>query len=144
MESPKEPEKGAAVPANGSGVDSLKVKMVPVASLKPHPRNYRGHPDDQLQHLVESLKEHKVYRNIVCARDGTILAGHGVWYAAQKAGLLEIPVVKMDLDPNEPRALKLMVADNSIEHLADQDDRGLQDLLKEIKSTDIVGLLGTG
>lgn len=119
-------------------------EIVLVSELKANPRNYRRHPADQLAHLVESVRRFGVYRNIVCAKDGTLLAGHGVLEAARKAGLKQVPVVRLDLGPDEPAALKLMVGDNEIEHLADQEDRLLAELLKWIKDTDPVALLGTG
>jgi hypothetical protein len=123
---------------------SLRTERVPLSGLRPHPRNYRAHPDDQIEHLAESLKEHGQYRNIVIARDGTILAGHGVVQAAQSLGLTELDAVRLDLSPDEPRALKLLAADNTLGHLAEQDDRALSELLKEIGATDPMGLLGTG
>lgn len=119
-------------------------ETVATKDLYPHPRNYRVHPDDQIKHLVESIREHGLYRNVVIAKDGTILAGHGVVEAARRMGLLSIPVVRLDLSPGDPRAIKVMVGDNEIEHLAEQDDRLLTELLKEIDEFDIDGLLGTG
>ena len=120
-------------------------KSVPVsvAGLTPHPRNYQTHPDDQLEHLVASIKEHGFYRNVVVAR-GVILAGHGAVEAAKRAGLEEIPAVCLDIDPNSPQALKIIAADNEISRLASVNDRGLTDLLKEIGESDPFGLLGTG
>lgn len=120
------------------------LESVPVASLSPHPRNYRSHPADQIQHLIESIREHGFYRNIVVARDGTILAGHGVVQAAQKMGLATVPVIRLDIDKNDPRALKVLTGDNEIAHLGEIDDRALSELLKEIKDYDITGLRGTG
>lgn len=111
-------------------------------TLRPHPNNYQDHPPDQLTHLIESLKSNGVYRNVVIARDGTILAGHGVVQAAVQLGLEKIPVQRLDLDPDDPRALKLLIGDNEISHLADRDDRALAEMLKSI--ADEVGLLGTG
>ena len=64
-----------------------EAEMTPVSDLKPHPRNYKDHPDDQLEHIIESIKSTGFYRNIVIAQDGTILAGHGVVAAAKKMGL---------------------------------------------------------
>jgi ParB/Sulfiredoxin domain len=122
----------------------FKIEVVRLAALHPHPRNYRGHPQDQIAHLVESLKEHGVYRNVVAARDGTILAGEGIWRAAQAAGLTEMPIQRMDLAPDEPRAIKLLVGDNELSHLAEDNDRLLSDLLKQVRETDTAGLLGTG
>lgn len=119
-------------------------ETVPLDSLRPHPRNYCRHPEDQLAHLAQSLREHGVYRNVVVARDGTILAGHGVVQAARMLGLDAIPVCRLALDPDEPRALKVLAGDNEIRHLAEADDRALSELLKQIKDEDPAGLLGTG
>jgi len=117
-------------------------ERVPIESLKPHPRNYQAHPDDQLNHIIESIKLHGFYRNVVIARENTILAGHGVVQAARKMGEKRIPVIRLNLDPNEPRALKVLTSDNEIGNLAQTDDRALTELLKSIMETD--GLAGTG
>ena len=118
--------------------------MVDISKLKDHPRNYRDHPDDQLEHIMQSLREHGFYRNIVCAEDMTILAGHGVVKAAKKLGLTQAPVIKLPIDPEDARALKVLAGDNELSHLAIDDDRLLSELLKEIADTDVNGLLGTG
>ena len=122
----------------------FQVEVVALADLRPHPRNYRGHPEDQIEHIMESIREHGVYRNIVVARDHTILAGHGVVEAARRLGLAEIPVRRLPIAPDDPRALKVLTGDNEIEHLGEQDDRALTELLREIKEKDVAGLLGTG
>lgn len=122
----------------------MQTETVPIASLTPHHRNYRSHPDDQLEHIIESIEEHGVYRPVVVARDGTILAGHGIAQALARMERTDVQIVRLDLDPDEPRALKVMAGDNGIAHLAEDDDRALSELLKEIKDTDIDGLLGTG
>lgn len=54
------------------------METVPIKELRPHPRNYRSHPEDQLEELMASLDENNQYRNVVIAWDNTILAGHGV------------------------------------------------------------------
>lgn len=120
----------------------LPTELVQIAALRSHPRNYQKHPDDQLDHLIESIKSNGVYRNVVVARDNTILAGHGVVAAATKMGMREIPIVRLDLDPEDPRALKVLAGDNEVRHLAEIDDRALSDLLKEISES--ADLMGTG
>ena len=121
----------------------LPLEDVPLDQLKPHPRNYQKHPDDELTHLMESIRAHGVYRNVVIAHDNTILAGHGVVEAARRLGMVSIPVHRTAYDPDDARALKLLAGDNEISHLAEVDDRALTELLRELKETDI-GLLGTG
>ena len=58
------------------------LELLPLAELRPHPRNDGTHPPDELAHLKASITTHGVYRNVVIAQDGTILAGHGVIQAA--------------------------------------------------------------
>lgn len=113
-----------------------------IADLKAHTRNYRGHPEDQVEHLVESIREHGFYRNVVVANDGTILAGHGVIQAAEKLGMAEVPVIRLPYGPDDPKALKILAGDNELARLADIDDRLLSEILREIREDD--ALLGTG
>jgi ParB/Sulfiredoxin domain len=120
------------------------VVRLPVDSLHPHPRNYRTHPDDQLDHIVQSVRVHGFYRNIVVARDGTILAGHGVVLAARRLGIEEVPVIRLDVGPEEPRALQVLTGDNEIANLGEVNDRELTELLRELAAEDWDLLLGTG
>lgn len=135
----------AVVPAVVEPSTGLAIESLPITALKPHPRNYRAHPDDQLAHIAASLKEHGVYRNVVIARDNTILAGHGVVKAAQRICMTELRCVRLDIDPESPAALRVLTGDNGIGRLAEQDDRMLTDLLRTLKEQDAaVGLIGTG
>lgn len=135
--------KSKGKPPSASNGRWLKgAEVVPISDLQPHPRNYRTHPEDQIKHLTESIREHGLYRSILITRNGTILAGHGIVEAARKMGTKRIPVIRLNLDPEEPRALKILVGDNELEHLAEIDDRALSEILKQIKNAGT--LLGTG
>jgi hypothetical protein len=118
------------------------VETVPLDSLRSHPRNYRGHPADQIEHLKESLRRHGLYRNLVVARDGTILAGHGIAEAARQLGMVEVKVIRQPYGPDDPRALQILAGDNYLSHFAEDNDRELTDLLRELASVD--ALFGTG
>lgn len=118
--------------------------IVPVDSLTPHPRNYRTHPEDQLDHIARSIQLHGFYRNVVVARDHTILAGHGVVLAAKRLGIAQVPVRRLDVDPLEARALQVLAGDNEISNLAEVDDRELTELLRQLASEDVDLLLSTG
>jgi len=120
------------------------VEPVPLADLRPHPGNYRTHPPEQIAHLAASLSAHGVYRNVVAARDGTLLAGHGVVEAARSLGIDAIPVRRLDLDPSDPRALAILAGDNTVARLAADDDAALAALLDGIRAEDRARLLGTG
>ncbi len=122
----------------------LPLEDVLLDQLQPHPRNYQTHPDDEVEHLMESIRSNEIYKNIVLASDGvTILAGHGVVLAAKRLGLARFPAYRSKWDKNDPRAIKLLAGDNAISHLAEVDDRLLTELLRELKESE-VGLLGTG
>ena len=114
-----------------------------IESLKIHPRNYRNHPEDQLAHIKQSILDNGIYRPIVVARDNTILAGHGVVEAATSMGIKQVPIIRVDLAPDDPKAIKILTGDNEISKLAHVDDRLLTELLKELNETDL-SLLGTG
>jgi hypothetical protein len=115
-----------------------------ISEIKPHPKNYRDHPDDQIEHLMHNIVTHGYYRNIVVAADGTTLAGHGVVKALKRLNVEEVTVLRLPIEANSPEAIKVLVADNEISHLAMVDDRALTEALKAIKEVDVDGLLGTG
>jgi len=119
-----------------------KARLTPIASLKPHPRNYHGHPDEQVEHLDASISEHGFYRNIVVARDGTILAGHGIVEAARRRGMTRVPATHLDVAPDDPEALKILAGDNELARLAIVDDATLNAILREVAAAD--ALFGTG
>jgi hypothetical protein len=120
------------------------VEYVSVHNLQPHPRNYKVHTPEQMDHLKASITEHGVYHNIVVAREGTILAGHGVYQACQELGIEVIPVTRLNVDPEDPRALKVLAGDNEISRLAQTDMDLLADIMGLIHDDDPDGLTGTG
>jgi|TARA_Y100000296_G_scaffold23290_1_gene27576 hypothetical protein len=119
-----------------------KVKFRNIEDLKPHPRNYKTHPEDQIQHICRSIEENGVYRNIVIAKDNTILAGHGVVEACRKLKLKSIPVIELPIKSTSPKAIKLLASDNEVSHLGETNERQLSEILKEIMEDG--DLLGTG
>lgn len=121
---------------------NIVVEQVAVAALRPHPKNYRSHPEDQIEHIKASIRQHGFYRNVVVAEDNTILAGHGVVIASKQLGLETVPVVRLPIDSESPAAMKVLVGDNELSHLAEDDDRQLTELLRSIKEQD--ELVGTG
>jgi hypothetical protein len=122
----------------------LLTEVVAIEAVKPHPRNYRAHPQDQLLHIAHSIKEHGLYRNVVVAKDGTILAGHGVVEAAKMLGMTELTVMRLPIGPEHPKALKILTGDNELSMRAEIDDRLLSELLRQVQEEDVDGLLGTG
>lgn len=123
---------------------SQKIEMIDVGLLKPHPRNYRAHPEDQIAHLIQSIQEHGFYRNVIIAQDNVILAGHGITQAAERLGIQHIPVIRLNIASDDVSALQVLIGDNEIARLAMINDRLLTDMLKEMHEHDVQSLQGTG
>lgn len=124
--------------------EQFKTTLVDINILQEHPQNYKQHPEDQLYHIIESIKEHGIYRNIIVSKDNYILAGHGVVRACKKMDKKEIPVIYIDIPHTDSKALKILVGDNEIANLGIRDNKSLAEILQQIKSDGLNGLLGTG
>ncbi len=120
----------------------MDVTRVPIDSIKPHPKNYRGHPPEQIDHIRASLRQYGQYRPIVVSRDGYILAGEGVWTGCKAEGFETVETVPQPFDHTDTRAEKLLVLDNEVSRAAIDDDKALATLLASIQQTE--GLEGTG
>lgn len=125
-----------------SSFNPYRIQEIDIALLKPHPRNYREHPQQQIEHLAASISEYGFYRNIIVAKDYTILAGHGLTMAAKFAEIKTVPILKLQIDSHDIKALKLLTLDNEVDHLGDTDMRQLSEILKDILKDD--DLFGTG
>jgi DNA modification methylase len=99
-----------------------------IADLRPHPRNYRRHPERQLTLLRESLRIHGQQKPVVITPDGTILAGHGLVEAAKLEGWTEIACHVYD----GPYPEAFLAIDNRASDLAEDDETALAELLRDL------------
>ena len=90
---------------------------VPIEFLSPNPKNPRRHfGDADLTDLAQSIREHGVVQPVVVrpapGRQDRyeIIAGERRWRAAQRAGLIEIPVIVREVD--DRTALELAIIEN--------------------------------
>jgi|LSQX01.2.fsa_nt_gb hypothetical protein len=119
----------------------LRTETRLIADLQAHPQNYRAHPPEQISAIKASLTRLGQFRAVVVNTEDTILAGHGVVQAAQELGWTEITVHVFEGDEAEQRLV--MVADNELSRKAEDDERSLMSLLREI-GEDFGDLRGTG
>ena len=109
-------------------------RVILLAKLKPHPRNYRSHPESQIAKLVASLQRFGQGRSIVC-QDGPesylIVAGHGIVEAAKKLGYTELRADILPADWTPEQVSGYLVADNLHSQEAQDDDALLAQLLQE-------------
>ena len=114
-------------PALGKGLSALipdapesrisSAVEVDVDHLAPNTFQPRGHVDDgRLEELTQSIKSNGVIQPIVVRKVGDrfeIIAGERRWRAAQRAGLLRVPVVVRDVAPGqEGRLLEMALIEN--------------------------------
>ncbi|WP_306117188.1 MULTISPECIES: ParB/RepB/Spo0J family partition protein [unclassified Roseitalea] len=91
-------------------------RAVPIELVSPNPNNpRRAFSQTEIDELASSLREHGLIQPIVVrtarGRDGyEIVAGERRWRAAQRAGLLDIPVIIRDVD--DKAALELAIVEN--------------------------------
>lgn len=116
-------------------------RRVPVAFLKPNPRNPRKEfTQEQIDNLAASIKQRGILQPII-VRSGSgadefeIVAGERRWRAAQKAGLHDVPVIVHVLDDRE--ALEIAIVENVQRTDLDpiEEAAGYQQLISEFNYT---------
>ncbi len=74
-----------------------RVQMISLDQIIPTPLQPRTvFRDENLQELVESIKQHGIIQPLICRRTGEkfeLIAGERRWRAAQRVGLAEAPVI---------------------------------------------------
>jgi ParB family chromosome partitioning protein len=87
---------------------------IDIDRLTPNPRQPRAHIDDErLEELTQSIRRNGVIQPILVRQvDGRfeIVAGERRWRAAQRAGLLKIPIVTKDVP--DDRLLEVALVEN--------------------------------
>lgn len=118
-------------------VNVIETANKPLESLRPHPENpNRGDVD----RIAESLEAFGQYRPIVVNEQGTILAGHHVFYAAKQRGDAEILATVVDADEADSR--RILLADNRLAELGEGPDVDL--LLAALENMGDADFFGTG
>ncbi len=73
------------------------IQTIPLGQIIPTPLQPRTvFRDDNLQELVDSIKEHGIIQPLICRKNGEkfeLIAGERRWRAAQRAGLADAPVI---------------------------------------------------
>jgi ParB family transcriptional regulator, chromosome partitioning protein len=83
-----------------------------IEEIQPNPHQPRKKFDDQqLQELVDSIREKGILLPLVVRRKGTsfeLIAGERRWRAAQRAGVKEVPILVKDVSESEILELSLI------------------------------------
>lgn len=92
-------------------MNELQIKYLPVDSLTPYAQNAKRHPDEQVEHIANSIRQFGFKQPIVVDRDNVVVIGHGRLLAAKKLGMETVPCIMAD-DLTEEQIRALRLADN--------------------------------
>lgn len=113
---------------------------VPTNQIDPHPRNYNGHPPEEISGLRVSIRKFGQVKSIVvqARADGryTCVAGHGVTEAAKLENLKELDVRVIPEDWPPEKVLAYLVADNEHSRKSDKDEAQMASILQEVRDFD--------
>ena len=115
-------------------INCKHTKVVPIDSLRPHPKNANTHSPEQLERLAKILQYQGWRKPIVVSKlSGYIVSGHGRLLASRIAGFTDVPIDEQQYD-NEEQELADLVADNRIAELSSWNDIKLNDELAGLKA----------
>jgi ParB-like chromosome segregation protein Spo0J len=119
----------------------MRVKTVPLSTLKEDPQNARVHPDRNMAAIVESLKAFGQVEPLV-VREGSdiVIGGNGRLVAMRQLGWEKAKVVVVDVD--DAKASALAIALNRTAELAEWDEQKLSELLSAITEDSLLAATG--
>ena len=86
----------------------LKIEYLPISEIKPYANNAKIHTVEQIEQIAKSIDELQ-FNDPIAIRNGVIVEGHGRYLAAQKLGIEELPVIRLDhLTEAQSRAYALI------------------------------------
>lgn len=108
--------------------------IIPVDAIKPHERNYRNHPDNQLTQLGLSHNRFGQFRSIVLWErpkgEYITVAGHGILEAMKRNGVTEVRADVLPVNTPQSTIDGILVADNLHSQGATDDQSALAALLQ--------------
>lgn len=115
----------------GGKIYAQEIKLVKLDQIKLNPKNRNKHPADQIDRLVEIIRETGFRRpGTISNQSGFLVCGEGRFLAAQKLGLKEMPIMFQDYE-NPAQELADAVADNAIDKWAELDTSGIMEDVKQ-------------
>jgi len=118
-------------------------RMIPLADLRPHPRNYNRHPARQVERIAASLRAFGQRKPVTTWR-GYVLTGVGTLLAAQSLAWTHIWHEPCPNEWEENQAMAWLAADNELGRLADPDMAQLAEILEESRQADAALLEAIG
>jgi DNA modification methylase len=116
-------------------VGPIRIEMIGLNALCPDPANPRRHSPQQTKALANNIRKHGFTNPILVTHDNVIVAGHGRFEASKLAGLVEIPIIRLNLTKAQAKAHNIW--DNRSSDLSRFDDQLLGLAMQELVELDI-------
>ena len=85
------------------------METIKISDLKALSQNVRNHPEHQLEAMVRSIRDFGFINPIIINAENEILVGNGRTEAAKRAGLDEIPAIRVtNLTPDQEKAVAII------------------------------------
>lgn len=118
----------------------LEIIKIPIKKITPNENNAKIHTAEQIQHIVNSIKEFGFNDPVgVWGEDNIIIEGHGRLLAAKKLKMKELPCIRLDKLTDEQRRAYTL-AHNHINAETGFDLEILEMELSKIKGIDLAEL----
>ncbi len=88
-------------------LERLVVEYVPIEWIKPNAYNPNRQSEHDFALLMKSITEDGFTQPVICLQDGTVVDGEHRWRAARELKMTEIPVVKVEMTPEQMRIATL-------------------------------------
>ena len=115
-----------------------ETKVVKLADLVPYEKNPNIHPEEQVKAIAESMEEYGHYYPIIVDENMRILCGHGKKMALEHLGRTEGEVTIMH-GLTDKQKLKIVVEDNKIQSMSYIDFSKVEEIIREVGDTNIIG-----
>ena len=87
----------------------MNIEYMKTNDLIPYSKNAKLHPDDQVEHIANSIQMFGWVQPIVVDDRNVVIIGHGRLAAAKKLGMDTVPVVRRgDLTVEQVKALRIV------------------------------------
>ena len=110
-------------------------EMLDITKFKPHPKNVKKHPKNQIKGIAEAIKLVGFVQSIVIDKKNGIKAGHGKFEAAKYLGMTEAPFVRLETLSKEVLDA-YMILDNRLADISPYDKDNMTSILSEIPTFD--------
>lgn len=121
---------------------ALKIEYLPVGKLLRYAKNSRTHSDEQVEQLVNSIREFGFTNPVLIDEKNELIAGHGRLAAAEILEMDKVPAIRLsNLSEKQKKAYR--IADNKLALNAGWDVQLLAEEVKALMDDDFdIDLLG--